>query len=345
MKEVGSEFWEIESETLIKEENLKYFENLGIDVKYLMSGRTAIDYVLKNVVDDKKIVYMPDYCCNSMVEPFIDNGYNVEYYEVDLINKKYYIDDQFNCSIFFGMSYFGYENSNMDNYIKKFKKRNIVVLEDITHRLFCQNNYCKESDYLIASLRKWFPIYTGAIAVNKNCNFKKDIENYIINEELIKYKKQAMRLKREYIYYINVDCKALFLDLFDKSNKLITDYKNRKMDIESLEILKRIDLEEMKKRRICNAKIIEENLVYDDNVKMLYNYQTGDCPLYVPIISIKRDDIRKKLIKNKIYCPIHWPNFNNSNNEIYKNELSLICDQRYDEEDMKREAKIIFENI
>lgn len=47
MKEIGSEFWQIESENLTKKRDLKYFEDLGIDVKYLMSGRTAIDYILK----------------------------------------------------------------------------------------------------------------------------------------------------------------------------------------------------------------------------------------------------------------------------------------------------------
>ena len=61
MKEIGSEFWQIESENLTKKRDLKYFEDLGIDVKYLMSGRTAIDYILKNIVDKKKIVYMPNY--------------------------------------------------------------------------------------------------------------------------------------------------------------------------------------------------------------------------------------------------------------------------------------------
>ena len=345
MKEIGSEFWHTQYNGFVTQNILDYFKNIGVDVKFLMSGRTSIDYILNDIEDLKKIVYMPEYCCSSMVQPFIDNGYKIQYYQVDLINNKYYIDEQFNCSIFFGMSYFGYDTSNMDDYIKKFKKKNVIVLEDITHRIFCKKNHCKESDYLIASLRKWFPIYTGAIAVNKKCGFRKNIDNYTINEELVKYKKQAMNLKREYINDINIDCKDIFLDLFNKSNRMITDYKNRKMDEESLEILKTIDIEEIRKKRIYNLKIIEENLVNSDNVKLLYNYKNGDCPIFVPIILKNRDYIRKKLIDNKIYCPIHWPNFNNFKNKIYANELSLICDQRYDEEDMKRVVKIIFENI
>ena len=37
------------------------------------------------------------------------------------------------------------------------------------------------------------------------------------------------------------------------------------------------------------------------------------------------------MIQRNIYCPAHWPNYNNSMNEIYKKEISLICDQRYNE--------------
>lgn len=88
---------------------------------------------------------------------------------------------------------------------------------------------------------------------------------------MVKCKKLAMQLKREYIYNENIDCKDMFLDLFNKSNKLITDYKNRKMDDESLEILKRIDLEDIIRKRIDNSKTIEKNFVFNDNVKILYN--------------------------------------------------------------------------
>ncbi len=344
-KEIGSEFWNTRYNEFILKNNLEYFENLGVDVKYLMSGRTSIDYILNDIDDLKKVAYMPEYCCNSMVQPFIDNGYSIKYYQVDLLNNKYYIDENFNCSLFFGMSYFGYDNSNMDFYIKKFKKRNVIVIEDITHRVFCKKNHCEESDYLIASLRKWFPIYTGAIAVNKKCDFRTSIDNYTINEELVKYKKQAMQLKREYINDININCKDIFLNLFNRSNQLITDYKNKKMDEESLKILQTMDIEEIRKKRIYNSKIIEENFVNSDDAKLLYNYKKGDCPIFVPIILKKRDYIRKKLIDNNIYCPIHWSNFDNFRNNIYANELSLICDQRYDENDMKREVKIILENI
>ena len=54
MREFGSEFWEDTSYNSSKNNSLKYF-NIGKDIKYLMSGTTAIQYVLENINDNKKI--------------------------------------------------------------------------------------------------------------------------------------------------------------------------------------------------------------------------------------------------------------------------------------------------
>ena len=128
MKEIGSEFWTID---LNSNDNSLEFLKICRDYQLLMSGRTAIDYVLNDIKDNKKIVYMPNYCCESMVKPFIDNGYQIIYYNVDVINQKYDVDLNANCSVFFAMSYFGYSESFMDDYIKEFSKRNVLIIEDI----------------------------------------------------------------------------------------------------------------------------------------------------------------------------------------------------------------------
>ena len=61
----------------------------------------------------------------------------------------------------------------------------------------------------------------------------------------------------------------------------------------------------------------------------------------------KNVQIRKRLIENKIYIPILWPNVLTENNEDsieYKyanNILPIPCDQRYGIEDMKKIIKLI----
>lgn len=331
MKEFGSEFWSVD-----ETDNTSDFEilNLGKDQKLFMSGRTSVDYILSDIDDSKKIVYMPNYCCESMIKPFEDNGYKISYYTADVINNKYDIDINFDCSIFYAISYFGYNISNMDDYIEKFAKRNIIVLEDITHRLLCDKNHCTKSTYLTASLRKWFPIISGAIAINMNNNFKNSINNYEINEKFVKLKEKAMNLKKDYIEN-NSDTKKVFLELYNQANHMIEDYRFKKIDNKSINILKKLNIESIKNTRINNCKLIEKKLRNNKNIKLLYKYNQGDCPLFVPIILNNRDDIRKKLTTNNIYLPIHWPNKKNINNDIYDLELSLINDQRYTEKDIE----------
>ena len=341
IKDIGSEYWE--KEKTQKLNNLEYF-NLGKDIKYLMLGRTAIDYILKNIEDDMKIVYMPNYCCESMVKPFLDNKYVIKYYNVDLINKKYDINYHEKCSIFFAMNYFGYSETNMDEHINKMKSKGVITIEDITHRLFQSQRYCTKSDYLIASLRKWFPIYSGAIAVNINNKFKINIDNYTIDQKYIKDKKNAMNLKKKYMNN-EIKDKTEFLKLFEDSDKKISNYMMKKIDQESLEIIKEIDIDDMIKKRRKNAEIINNMCKKNSNIKILLELSTDDCPLFVPILLSDRERIKAELIKNDIYCPSHWQNFANIENDIYKHELSLICDQRYNEDDIKQYINKLLEIV
>ena len=70
--------------------------------------------------------------------------------------------------------------------------------------------------------------------------------------------------------------------------------------------------------------------------------------MFVPILvpDGKRDELRRYLIKHEMYCPVHWPvsmyhKLDKRAEIIYKNELSLVCDQRYTEEDMQRMVETI----
>lgn len=341
MKEIGSEFWTIDLDNFDNDLN---FLNIGKDYKLLMSGRTAIDYVLNEIDDNKKIVYMPDYCCESMVQPFIDNNYKVEFYKVDVINNNYSINIDYDCSVFFAMSYFGYSKSNMDNYIKEFSKRNVTIIEDITHRLLCDNNHSSYSDYLICSLRKWFPVLSGGIAINVKDSFKNNLNNYSVNNYYLNLKKRAMDLKKDYMNS-NIDAKDEFLELFKESNELVSNYQNKKIDDVSLKILKHLNIEQIRKSRINNCLLIEKLLCDNSHIHLIYKYENGDCPLFIPVFLNNRDVIRKELILNDVYLPVHWPNDVNSDNEIYDTELSLICDQRYSEDDIKKYISKLIEIV
>ena len=64
MREIGSEFWlERELKTLSRDR----------DGVYALSGRTAIDLIIQDVVKTRRVrnVYMPAWGCDSMLAPFV----------------------------------------------------------------------------------------------------------------------------------------------------------------------------------------------------------------------------------------------------------------------------------
>lgn len=339
--EIGSEFWKCEDDLI---SNNTDFWNLGEDTKFVLSGRTAIYFVLQNILlnHDIKKAYLPTYCCNSMMKPFIDLGIEIEYYDVYYNNGlKYNINLDEDFDIFFAMNYFGYSSTNMENYIKSFKEKGKIIIEDITHSFLSLKKFSIYSDYLVGSLRKWLPITSGGIAVNRKTKFELKL-NDNTNEKIISLRKKAMENKSKFINN-NEDLKETFLNQYSESNKLLeNDYKNYNIDNDSLKIIMGINLEEIISRRKENSKIIYEKLKNISNMKFLEEYNENDCLLFVAIILEHnlRNELRKYLMENEVYLPVHWPLEEKLNN-VFEKELSLVCDQRYTKEQISKYVDMI----
>lgn len=343
--EIGSEFWKIDKAEL-NSDNHEFFK-FGEDVKFTFLGRTAIDYVLQEIVTKREVksVYFPNYCCDSMMEPFLNYGIEIKFYDVYYDNGlKYDINTQEECDVFFAMNYFGYSSTNMEEYVNIFNRRGIIVIEDITHSIFSKKKFCKDSDFFVGSLRKWLPLASGGIAVKNKGQFDSELNS--LPKDLVNSKNRAMDLKKIYIENLHKDSKLKeeYLREFENFNSIIVkNYKNYRIDEDSFEILMKIDLEKMIKTRKENVKCIYEKLKNDCNMNFLIEkYDEDDCLLFVPIMLEieKRNQLRNRLIANEVYLPIHWYS-SRELSSIPKQELSLICDQRYNVNDINKYIKLI----
>ena len=136
-------------------------------------------------------------------------------------------------------------------------------------------------------------------------------------------------------------------------NILENVYHHKMPDARSLEVLKTTDVSFIKVRRRENARVLANaiNEIKDLRVKCINPLLTTlDTPLFVPIMVTpeSRNLLRRYLIDNDIYCPVHWPLSDlhkpmTGSKQLFESELSLICDQRYGENDMKRIAVTIKE--
>lgn len=342
MKEIGSEFEYCE----LDNNKRTAIDFLDVeDYGYCFSGRTAIETVLKDIGPVKKAC-LPSYCCDSMIEPFRKQGIEVcfysVYYENELVIKYNFPDD---CQIVLFCNYFGFETPFLpDDFVEEFHSKGGYIIEDITHSFLSIPQKHSQSDYYVVSLRKWFPICSGGLFMKRIGRIKnKPVLQPGI--EFIEKKLAAMCLKKKYIDAGNIGDKNKFLELYETTNNWFAkNYSNMSIDEQSMNYLESNQYEIVAKKRIENATVLYDALDRIKDISLLFDREKMRCPLFVPIIVNPecRGEIRSKLIENAIYCPIHWPNPNaDCNSNLYDMELSLICDQRYDEKDMMRIVQII----
>ncbi len=340
MREIGSEFWlESEPQTL----------SCDRDGIYVLSGRTAIDLIIQDIVRTRRVrnVYMPAWCCDSMLAPFVAHGTQIKFYDIchtestESTEIICHTDGTDYTDIFYVTNYFGYENSLPIETVKKFKEQGSIILYDRTHSFLMENDpYLALADYNFASIRKWMGVIGGAVVDGKNdCQLKPYPH--------LECKEQAMRMKKAFIEGDTSIDKQDFLNLYSEfGHHLAEDYQNYEMDDLSYALYKTEDMSAMRRKRRENAKYLHENL---QGVKFIGELTENVVPLFVPVFfetTEQRNAVRKKLIEAQIYCPIHWPKptlvpADFEANKIYDTELSLICDQRYDLTDMERMVTLI----
>lgn len=342
--EIGSEFWiEIMPESLLTER----------DGVYAISGRTAIDLILQDLLKRRPIrsVLMPAWCCDSMLAPFIDRNIQVKFYDVSLGTNApgYSLPDTDLADvtdILYLTNYFGYENTLSLETVKRYKEQGSIILYDRTHSFLMDDDlYCKMADYTFASIRKWMGVVGGAVVEGltdkpslKDCPYAP-------------IKEVAMLDKFCYLQGDEQIVKQNFLNAFGEfGHHLAADYRDYEMDSLSYTLYKQENFVAMKAKRKDNAAYLHSHL---KGVRFLAELTYGATPLFVPVFFKNkelRDSVRKHLTENQIYCPIHWPKpqqipVGYQANEIYDTELSLICDQRYGIEEMERIVTLISEII
>lgn len=329
-----------------------YLSFLGKSV-FLLSGRTAIELACKDILLSRKVrnVYMPAYCCSSMIDPFLKNGITVEFYDVcpegGMINFK--INKNKDIDILYLNNYFGFKSPIDLDWVRKKKEEGTIVMYDKTHSLFLvDDTWLETADYALCSLRKWFAITSGAVLSKREGDFScHDLKECSYTRE----KFQAQQLKSRYLSGDSGVSKEMFYPEFlDFDRKLNSDYVAYKMDDVSCRLLEVTDFSQITRQRKQNASLIYERLRDVKGLNFMFdNFDDGVTPLFVPVLMDTpelKTRLKSLLIERQIYCPSHWPKNNLLTpgmevNKIFDKEISLVCDQRYTTEDVDRMIQTI----
>lgn len=325
--------------------------------EYLL-GRTALDAVVQDAMMEYGIrtVLLPSYCCHTMIHPFVRRGLQVHFYNIVPAESgriEYCINWEQPFDAILVMQYFGFYQKDFFDMVSRLKAEGRVVIEDATHSLLQPDPCSRDSDYVFASYRKWMAAKGGAVvikrkgAMRKNGDISADAQS--VRERYLAVKEKALAEKKKY-FAEESGAEKTYLQLFHEAEQMIeTQYAGFDIDSDSRERIYETDYERMKKIRLDNAEYLAEELKTIPGIDLLFQDVTDrDVPLFVPVCmkETERQSLRQYLIRHNIFLPIHWPlselhDITEEGKRLFESELSIICDQRYDVEDMKYIISVI----
>lgn len=295
-----------------------YFHKHAI---YINSGRNGIKYAIRAY--NIKQLWVPYYTCPVVWQAIKEEQCECKFYSIG--------DDLqpiLNCSeneYVLYTNYFGVCSEKIRQLSIKYKN---LIIDNA--QAFYMKPYGIASAY---SPRKFFGCSDGGIVY---CNKKIDKDF----ERDYSWNRFSHLLKR-----LDVDSNFGYDD-FNKNDDSLIGEDIKRMSNLTNKILANIDYEYCKMKRLKNYKYLQSEL---DRFNSLKTKITDDVPMYYPLL-IENNDLRQKLVDEKIYIPKCWRNMEkNCKDKSYELYLQkymhpLIIDQRYDIHDMDRIVKIIKKN-
>ena len=313
-------------------------------VFFFASGRGAFAAILRKIIVDKDAiqewggVVLPDYLCSSITQVCIDEKISYQFYHIkddllpdeeDLLTK---LEDN---KVVLLISYFGMINvENIANRIKKHNSNVVIIIDDVQN-FYSQYSESNFWDYRFNSYRTWFAVRDGAQVFCKSGAI--DLPH--AKNTFAQYKFSGNVLKNFSDWVEDNLC----LDLIGKGEEILdTDYNCECSKI-SRHLIPQLPFEEIKSKRMENASFLHDEL---EKLGIKHTYNPESVPLFIPVFLENRSEVRKKMFSNNIFTPVHWPYESDKlngtiKNQLYETEISLICDQRYSLEDMKRQIEVL----
>jgi hypothetical protein len=315
----------------------------------LASGRMALDVILKYLSDNKKIneILYPGYLCDSLIGVAVNNNLKITFYQLDKyfhIDKASFPKDLENKAVLL-INYFGLIDTSEDIlFLKKNTSRCSIILDNV--QAFFEMFSDTKADFVFASIRKFFPVPDGGWLIANDREFKFEF-NGTRPELLFSKNKLLGGILKHYSNSEEME-DDIFQEFLEEGEDYLDNYQSIEIiSREALCILSNINFEHTALQRIANANFVLENL-QQLNIRTLFPIASvSSAPFAIPVKVKNRDKVWDKFADNKIYLLVHWPVAEYYKDrvkpgyDISKEELSLIIDQRYNQNDLSRMFEVL----
>ena len=316
MKEIGG-YFELE---------LRHGEHYHQDALRLNTGRNCFEYILRSRQYRK--VYIPYYTCEVMLEPLRKCDVAWEYYHIDRYFEPVGTLALQKDEAFLYTNYWGVKQDCVERLAGIYGKQLIV---DNSQAFYASRMDGIDTFY---SARKFFGVPDGAYLY-----IDKKLEAEL--EQDVSYQRCAHLLRR-----IDESASQGYVD-FRKDDEMLDNQPIKRMSRLTERLLEGIDYEGIKKRRRGNFQYLHQALKKGNQLEIVLHDE--DVPMVYPYLVENGQELRKKLIENKVYVATYWGNVlrwcskGALEYELVKNVVTLPMDQRYSNMEMEYIIKLILQ--
>ena len=353
----------VEAETLCLNHVEKYEKKYK---SFTASGREAIELALISLERERpdvpKRCLMPAYMCDSVFVPFRHRGWELIFYAVDSGLEStgetlFQIILETNPGLIFIHPYYGADTfRDLRAQLSVFRKSGILVMEDVTQSYYLEAAG-QEADFVVGSLRKWYPIPDGGFVVSDL-----PLAGDVLRDGEAYAEERLAPLVQKWEYLQGAEAAAGSSDAEERrQQKELFRHKDRSLE-EALDryegvrrmsgvsaaILSETDEEAARNKRAENQSFLYEKMIGMKRLRPVLVMQGVEAPLYLPVYAKEREDLQRFLAENDIYAPVLWPVsedapdfFEGDEDYIYEHLLALPIDQRYGIREMERIAQVL----
>lgn len=346
INEIGGGYWlssDVLKESLSKHHDTFYF--CSTSEQHISTCRSALRFIANDF--EKRVVLIPVFTCITVIDPFLQNDWKVIPYIINCEDLSVDWEDLYQKivleqpSLILFHSLFGFPTVNNPSLITWIRSQGIKVVNDMTCSLLSSFKRI-ESDYTVASIRKWFPIPDGGLFIGDG-NKMYIPQQY--DKELTEAKIKAFQTKDAYLSGIDMN-KRDMLSLFDKATIILNSRSQEfAMSPISKSLITEESVEAAKNRRRNNY-----NRLYEHIKKLSYLHlplSRADktvVPYMLPVIVKDRSKLQNYLSSRQVYATVLWTKpeaFSRENCSLYESILCFPINQCYEMEDMDMIGRLL----
>ena len=244
------------------------------------------------------------------------------------------------------MNYFGMRDKRSNKDIP------VSVIEDHSHDPFGHWPLYSDADWCISSLRKSLPLPEGGMMWSpKQLRVESlELRESEENEQIATTRWEGMEMKGKYLLGEDVS-KDEFRKKYTETEEWFDEAEPVAIDKRSREyITKQFDLNLWLGAKRRNWMLLKE-LVNKDKCGIV-GVEHESCTMFSMVLLLenkeKRDALRKRLIADSVYPAILWNvpgTASDASRDFSERMLSVHCDGRYSEDDIKQLANIINDGL